>query len=77
MIETNYPKQRELDGVYFRVERDGKWHNLCFSDMTEEERGKVMEGRSAEWLKGLAQCMASTVRQIGDHFDIVAGKPVE
>lgn len=25
---------RDMDGVYFRVERDGKWCNICFSDRT-------------------------------------------
>lgn len=21
---------RELDGCYFRIQRDGKWQNICF-----------------------------------------------
>lgn len=29
---------RNLDGYYFRVKRDGKWDNICWSDMTDEER---------------------------------------
>ena len=37
--------QRNLDGVYFRMERDGKWTNVCFSDLTEEEMDKVMKER--------------------------------
>lgn len=28
---------RYLDGIYFRVKRDGKYENICFSDLTEEE----------------------------------------
>lgn len=32
--------QRNLDGVYFRVERDGKWQNICFSDLTKSLAGK-------------------------------------
>lgn len=39
---------RNLDWVYFRVYRDGKWQNICFSDMTQEERDEVTEGRNAE-----------------------------
>ena len=42
---------RELDGVYFRIERDGKWQPICFSDLTEEEREKVWEGGSTGWFK--------------------------
>jgi hypothetical protein len=26
-------KQRNLDGIYFRVKRDGKWVTVCYSDM--------------------------------------------
>lgn len=31
-------KKRELCGIYFRVKRDGKYENICFTDMTEEEQ---------------------------------------
>ena len=27
---------RNLDGYYFRVKRDGKWDNVCWSDMKNE-----------------------------------------
>lgn len=42
---------RNLDGCYFRIERDGKWQNICFSDLTQTERERVMDGKDAEWLK--------------------------
>ena len=29
------PVSRNLDGVFYRVVRDGKYVNLCFSDLTE------------------------------------------
>lgn len=63
---------RNLDGCYFRVERDGKWQNICFSDLIPgDERDKVMKGRSAEWLMSLCCHLADTLRCIGDTFDIV------
>ena len=34
---------RELDGCYFRIQRDGKWQSICFSDLTEIERDSVMK----------------------------------
>ena len=68
---------RELDGVYFRVERGGKWQTPCFSDLTEEERDKVCEGRSAEWLKSLAYHLADCIKEIGEQFDIVRGEAIE
>ena len=66
-----YPMKRDLDGCYFRVKRDGKWGNVCFSDMTPEEREEVIQGRSAEWWKSLACHAADRLRQVGDKFDIV------
>lgn len=66
-------KKRNLDGVYFRIERDGKYDNICFSDLTQEERDTVCEGRSAEWLKSLANIMADRLRELGDTLDIYSG----
>lgn len=62
---------RELDGCYFRVQRDGKWKPICFSDLTESERQKVLDGREAEWLKSLCCHLADQLKMIGDQFDIV------
>lgn len=33
---------RNLDGVYFRVKRNNKFENICFSDMTEDETDNWM-----------------------------------
>lgn len=65
---------RNLDGVYFRVERDGKWGNACFSDLTEAERDKVLEGRNTDWLKFMCCHLADVIKEIGDQFDIVRGE---
>lgn len=61
---------RNLDGVYFRVKRGGRWDNVCFSDMTAEERNEVIKDRPLEWWKMLAYMLGDTIRDIGDHFDI-------
>jgi hypothetical protein len=64
-------ENRNLDGVYFRVERDGKWCNACFSDLTEDEQRKVLEGRDEEWLREMCVILGQTIRRIGDELDIV------
>lgn len=69
----NYDKKRNLDGVYFRVERNGKWENICFSDLTKEERNNVMLGKSEVWLRSLCDILADTIKDIGDMFDLVGG----
>lgn len=63
-------EKRNLDGVYFRVEREGKWDNICFSDMTKEERDKVMENRGNEWLKSMCHALANTIADLGERLDI-------
>lgn len=37
------PAKRDLDGVYFRVMRDGQMTNRCFSDLTKEEQDLIMD----------------------------------
>ncbi len=68
---------RHLDGMYFRVMRDGKWCNVCVSDMTDEE----MEATIGKYKKGqlfkVARNLAHALKEVGDHFDIMAGSAEE
>ena len=41
---------RNLDGVYFRVKRDDKWQNICFTDLTNEETNTILKDRTEVWL---------------------------
>lgn len=69
-IDKTYVEFRDLDGVYFRIERNGKWQSICFSDLTEEEMVHVLEGRDEQWLKNLCKILGNTLRDIGDQLDI-------
>ena len=62
---------RNLDGVYFRVKRDDKWLNVCFSDLSDDEMEEVMQDRPVEWLKDMCKILGRTIRDIGDQLDIV------
>lgn len=62
---------RNLDGSFFRVKRDGKWQNICFSDLTSDERLQVLEGRDIEFMKRLCLIMADELKRIGDECNIV------
>lgn len=68
---------RDLDGVYFRVERDGKWKPLCFSDLTEQEMFEQIKDRDKHWLIGLCLILGKRLREIGDELDLVCGEPEE
>lgn len=61
---------RNLDGVYFRVRRNGKYENICFSDLTGGEMKQVMDGKGEEWLKNLCIILGETIHRIGDELDI-------
>ena len=65
-------KKRGLDGYYFRVKRNEKWDNVCFSDLTGEERKSVLEGKSIEWLQTLCLGLGEIIHLIGEELNIVA-----
>lgn len=69
-----YPKVRNLDGCYYRVERDGKWLDLSFTDLTKEEQNKFLDKLDVIGLKRMAMMFAEIVRAIGDTFDILGGE---
>lgn len=52
---------RNLDGVYFRVEREGKWQSICFTDLHEYEILEVLQGRSESWLTNLYDRLVETL----------------
>lgn len=63
---------RNLDGIYFRVNRDGKWCNVCFSDLDDIEKIEVMQNKDEAWLKSLCITLANSIKRIGDELDLVA-----
>lgn len=65
-----YPIKRDLDPAYFRVEREGKWESLCFTDLTEKEREGVMDGRQESWLRQMVTILAGSLRDLGDRLNV-------
>lgn len=61
---------RNLDGIYLRVKRDGKYQPICLSDMTKEELEEYLKPERGEWLKGAVIHLALTLHAIGDEFDL-------
>jgi len=67
----DYPKERELDGVYTRVEREGKRFTLCFTDMTVEEQQEFLNRLDVEGLHRMCLILAGSLRALGDRLDFV------
>lgn len=68
---------RKLDGIYFRIKRNNKWGNCCFSDLTEDEMNQILENRSIEWLKSMCIILGKRIREIGDELDLFCGEEGE
>lgn len=66
----NYPTIRDMDGVYFRVKRNGEYHAICWSDLTDEEREQMSGGRPLEWWREMALIMTRQLRYVGDELDL-------
>lgn len=64
---------RNLDGIYLRVKRHGKYQAVCLSDMTKDELESSLNPERGEWLKGAVIHLALTLHAIGDKFGIVRG----
>ena len=69
--QSNIPTVRNLDGVYYRVVRDGNHVSRCFSDLSESEQDVIMEKYDAEQLRRLCRYLSMSLSQIGDALDLV------
>lgn len=69
--KMEYPRKRELDGVYYLVERNGALDRICFSDLTHAEQERVLDDLDAEARKRLCLILSHFLRDIGDMIDIV------
>lgn len=57
---------RELDGCYFRIVRDGIGQSVCFTDLTKEERAALLEDKDAQFLKNLCCYLANRIQELGN-----------
>ena len=72
-----YPIRRDLDGCFFRVQRDGKWYSLCWTDLTKEERESFTKDKDIYWLGRMLEYITEEYRKTGDQLDIFGGEPDE
>ena len=57
----------DLDGIYFRVERNGKWQSLCVSDLTPEELKSVTKDWDCNQLTIVAKELSCTLKGMFDY----------
>ena len=61
---------RHLDGIYYRVQRNGKWESVCLSDMTKEERRPFLESLHKDGVIRCVDHLCDCLKDIGDAFDV-------
>lgn len=64
MVE--YPKEFELDGIYIRVNRDGKYCNRCFTDLTKDEQKAYLGDLNERALERMCLTLADELRGFGE-----------
>jgi hypothetical protein len=70
--------KRDLDNVYFRVMRDGKETDLCWTDIIWEERIEIARKNNTEgWLIRMIQLMNNVVWKIHESYPEVDIKPIK
>lgn len=61
---------RKLDGIFIRIQRDGKWDAVCISDMTNAEIETALAKYNHEQMLRVVQHLASRLKSIGDQLDL-------
>ena len=64
----------DLDGIYFRVERDGKWQSLCVSDLTPEELKSVTTDWVCNQLTIVAKELSCTLKGLFNYPSVHSDK---
>ena len=64
----------DLDGIYFRVERNGKWQTLCVSDLTPEELKSVTKDWDCNQLTIVAKELSCTLKGMFDYPPVHSDK---
>lgn len=57
---------RELDGCYFRIVRNGVGQSVCFTDLTKAERDALLADKDTQFLKNLCFYLADRIQELGD-----------
>jgi hypothetical protein len=69
--------KRDLDGVYFRVMRDGKGAALCWTDFVWEERIEfARKNNNEDWLIRMIQIMNEVAWEIHEAYPNIEIQPV-
>jgi hypothetical protein len=70
-------KRRHLDNIYFRVWRDGRAQNICWTDLIWEDRVEFMrKHNNAGWLLDMINRMNELAYLLSDLSPLARVQPV-
>ena len=61
---------RNLSGVYFREQIDGKWTNVCFEELSEKKQKEILANQNPEFIGRLLMHMVSTINSLGEQLNL-------
>lgn len=69
--------KHNLDGIYFRIIRNGRYENVCWSDMSKKEMHEILDAKCQDpdalvWLSSMCIKLGEVIRELGDEFSIYA-----
>ena len=66
-----YPKKLELDMIFVRVNRSGKFYNPSFSDLTVDEQRAFLGDLNERALERMCLVLAKTIRTLGEEANLM------
>lgn len=63
--------ERNLTGIYYRVQRDGKQCSVDFADMTLEEQVNILKDSDKGTLIRMCILLVVCIQRVRKEFDIV------
>lgn len=64
--EAGYSEKRNMDDVYIRVKRDGKYDSVCLSDATNWELREWLDKQPAKVLLGTTSHISGRIKTVSD-----------
>ena len=68
-----YPVQRNFEGEFFNIQRDGETVELCFTDMTADEQQELLAKLEPNKVADLCVLLAKNLRTLLDLFKLSWG----
>ena len=60
---------KKLDNIFFRVNREGKMQDICWSELTDTEMDEILKDKDLEFCKNLCNTLGQAIHELADESD--------